>query len=662
MTVIQIGTKYLDKAGWQRFLSIEPEALKIDTEKRTVKISISSATPCDRGFFSEVLVHSREAIDLSRVSGGCQALFNHNPNEYVGIVEDAWLDPDQERCYALVRFDTHPTAEQVFQSIQGGILRNISIGYRVKDWEVIEKSDQPVLRVVDWELLEVSFVTIPADPSVGVGRSLSPESDSKGYCKDKAEEPTEAEPPEMEDDEEEGIEIEIEVKTAQIEEGNRMSEQLQTELLEAERERTASLMALGDQHNLGKDLVQKWIHGGVDLQSARSQVLDVIQKRETQTVKPLNALGLDNREVNQYSIAKAIHNRLQVMEGRSPQQGLELEVHKAIEEKLGRPTEGIYVPVRDLNWGRAAKSSYGGRRDILQTAQPELGGNLVDTELRSSDFIEALRNRAMISRLGARMLSGLTGDVDIPRQSGTATVYWISEGGTIPESNLTLDLLKLRPKDVSCLTAVSRRMLMQSSLDIESLIRADMIKEMSLGIDQAAIQGTGVESQPLGLLNYPGINSVSIGANGGALAWNHIVQLETEIAVDNADTGACHYLTNARVRGKLKTTPKVTGQDVFLWQDSTIDRGMGNMNGYSAAVSNQVPRDGSKGTGNNLSAVIFGDFSQLLIAEWGVLEILPNPYGAGYPSGSIQIRSLATIDVAPRRPEYFAVCTDVVTT
>jgi len=521
-----------------------------------------------------------------------------------------------------------------------------------------------VLRVVDWELLEVSFVTIPADPSVGVGRSLSPESDSmeKGYCKDKAEEPTEAGPPEMEDDEEEGIEIEIEVKTAQIEEGNRMSEQLQTELLEAERERTASLMALGDQHNLGKDLVQKWVHGGVDLQSARSQVLDVIQKRETQTVKPLNALGLDNREVNQYSIAKAIHNRLQVMEGRSPQQGLELEVHKAIEEKLGRPTEGIYVPVRDLNWGRAAKSSYGGRRDILQTAQPELGGNLVDTELRSSDFIEALRNRAMISRLGARMLSGLTGDVDIPRQSGTATVYWISEGGTIPESNLTLDLLKLRPKDVSCLTAVSRRMLMQSSLDIESLIRADMIKEMSLGIDQAAIQGTGVESQPLGLLNYPGINSVSIGANGGALSWNHIVQLETEIAVDNVDTGACHYLTNARVRGKLKTTPKVTGQDVFLWQDSTIDRGMGNMNGYSAAVSNQVPRDGSKGTGNNLSAVIFGDFSQLLIAEWGVLEILPNPYGAGYPSGSIQIRSLATIDVAPRRPEYFAVCTDVVTT
>ena len=203
---------------------------------------------------------------------------------------------------------------------------------------------------------------------------------------------------------------------------------------------------------------------------------------------------------------------------------------------------------------------------------------------------------------------------------------------------------------------------MQGSLDVEALIRFDMLQQMALGIDLAAISGTGISNQPLGILNYPGVNSVSIGANGGAPAWSHLVQLETEIAVDNADDGTCYYLTNARTRGKLKTTAKVTGQDVFLWTDSPTEKGMGMINGYGAAVSNQVPSNGTKGSGSSLSSIIFGDFSQLLIGEWGVLEIMPNPYGQGYPSGSVQIRTMVTVDVVPRRPQYFAVITDVVTT
>ena len=409
--------------------------------------------------------------------------------------------------------------------------------------------------------------------------------------------------------------------------------------------------------------MQQWIANGVDLQSARSQVLDLIQSQSAQKdqVAPLNPLGLSNREKESYSIARALHNRLQLMEGKAPAQGLELEVHRAIEAKLGRPTEGIYVPARDLNWGLNTRGYYG-QRDTMQTGQDTLGGNLVDTELRSSEFIDALRNRAMISRLGARMLSGLQGNLDIPRQSGVTTTYWVAEGGTITESNLTIDLISMRPRDLTCLTSVTRRMLMQGSLDVEALIRFDMLQQMALGIDLAAISGTGISNQPLGILNYPGVNSVAIGANGGAPAWSHLVQLETEIAVDNADDGTCYYLTNARTRGKLKTTAKVTGQDVFLWTDSPTEKGMGMVNGYGAAVSNQVPSNGTKGSGSSLSSIIFGDFSQLLIGEWGVLEIMPNPYGQGYPSGSVQIRTMVTVDVVPRRPQYFAVITDVVTT
>ena len=638
----------------RRYLPMEQESLTVTQETRTVQLSISSSQPIEQWFATEILEHRDGSVNLSRAKSGGQVLFNHNADDYIGVIQDCWLDPGAERCYAIVRFDTHPRAEQIFNSVQSGILRNVSIGYQVKEWAIEESSnpkEEPIVRATSWELLEVSFVSVPADPSVGVDRSF-PMTD-----------PTEPEGETVEETlpDEAGAEP-AEPSTQILIQENKPVE-IPTELLEAERSRTASLIALGDKHALKKDLVQQWIANGVDLQSARSQVLDLIQSQAAQTdkVQPLNPLGLSNREKESYSIARALHNRLQLMEGKAPAQGLELEVHRAIEAKLGRPTEGIYVPARDLNWGLNTRGYYG-QRDTMQTGQDTLGGNLVDTELRSSEFIDALRNRAMISRLGARMLSGLQGNLDIPRQSGVTTTYWVAEGGTITESNLTIDLISMRPRDLTCLTSVTRRMLMQGSLDVEALIRFDMLQQMALGIDLAAISGTGISNQPLGILNYPGVNSVAIGANGGAPAWSHLVQLETEIAVDNADDGTCYYLTNARTRGKLKTTAKVTGQDVFLWTDSPTEKGMGMINGYGAAVSNQVPSNGTKGSGSSLSSIIFGDFSQLLIGEWGVLEIMPNPYGQGYPSGSVQIRTMVTVDVVPRRPQYFAVITDVVTT
>ena len=638
----------------RRYLPMEQESLTVTQETRTVQLSISSSQPIEQWFATEILEHRDGSVNLSRAKSGGQVLFNHNPDDYIGVIQDCWLDPGTERCYAIVRFDTHPRAEQIFNSVQSGILRNVSIGYQVKEWAIEEgnkKDLNPTVRATSWELLEVSFVSVPADPSVGVDRSF-PMTD-----------PTEPEGETVEETlpDEAGAEP-AEPSTQILIQENKPVE-IPTELLEAERSRTASLIALGDKHALKKDLVQQWIANGVDLQSARSQVLDLIQSQSAQKdqVAPLNPLGLSNREKESYSIARALHNRLQLMEGKAPAQGLELEVHRAIEAKLGRPTEGIYVPARDLNWGLNTRGYYG-QRDTMQTGQDTLGGNLVDTELRSSEFIDALRNRAMISRLGARMLSGLQGNLDIPRQSGVTTTYWVAEGGTITESNLTIDLISMRPRDLTCLTSVTRRMLMQGSLDVEALIRFDMLQQMALGIDLAAISGTGISNQPLGILNYPGVNSVAIGANGGAPAWSHLVQLETEIAVDNADDGTCYYLTNARTRGKLKTTAKVTGQDVFLWTDSPTEKGMGMINGYGAAVSNQVPSNGTKGSGSSLSSIIFGDFSQLLIGEWGVLEIMPNPYGQGYPSGSVQIRTMVTVDVVPRRPQYFAVITDVVTT
>ncbi|MFM7368936.1 MAG: phage major capsid protein [Sphaerospermopsis kisseleviana] len=224
-------------------------------------------------------------------------------------------------------------------------------------------------------------------------------------------------------------------------------------------------------------------------------------------------------------------------------------------------------------------------------------------------------------------------------------------------------MVQIRPKTVGVKSRFTRSMLLQSSIDIEAFVRQDLSDSMALGIDRAAIAGTGTSGQPTGILNQANVPTVALGTNGAAPTWASIVQMETELAQDNADVGSLGYLTNAKVRGKLKTTVKnpVGTDSDWIWENGT-DPVIGMLNGYMAGVSNQVPSNLTKGTGTNLSAIIFGNFADILIGEWGVLEILPNPYGSGYDSGSIEIRALQTVDVQIRHPESFVEIIDAITT
>jgi len=395
----------------------------------------------------------------------------------------------------------------------------------------------------------------------------------------------------------------------------------------------------------------------------RQVINNQIQLTGRSEVKPLPSLGFSRQERSSYSIVRAIRNFMLNAEGKKTEIGLELEAHAAIEKLTGRSSQGLLIPTADLQWQK---------RSVLQTGQLELGGNLVPTELRDSDFIHALRNKTLVAKMGATLYADLVGQLDIPRLTDSSNPYWLAEGETIPESNFTVDLVKLRPKTIGAIVPVTRRLLMQGAPDAEAIVREDILAQIALGLDEAAIVGTGLNNQPMGILNTPGVNSVSIGANGGAIAWNHIVEMETLVGIANADESqtGLGYLTNAAVRGNLKATQKVAGQAVFLWDSYPNPaygqqgeaRSLSMVNGYPAFSSNQVPANGTKGSGTNLSSIIFGDFSQLMMASWGVLELLPNPYGEGFPQGIIQIRAMHDSDVAVRHPEAFAVCSDIVTT
>jgi HK97 family phage major capsid protein/HK97 family phage prohead protease len=601
---------------------------QVDSDTRTMTFSFSSEYPVERWFGTEVLSHDPGAANLARLNDGAPLLFNHNMDEYIGVVERAWLEGT--RGYATVKFSQNERAQQILQDVQDGILRNVSFGYRVNK---MAEEDKGSYRVSDWEPLELSLVTVPADPTVGISRS------DDGEATDVEVTPLvepDDEPPAAADNVNEQQETErMETPDVSV---------IRAEAAEAERTRIASINALGEKFSQ-PDLARQLIESGRSLDDARAAFLDKMEIR-TEPVGRSAHLDLTEKDHKNYSLIRAI--RASVTNDWT-KAGFELECSREIASRTGRETSGFFVPME--------------LRATYNTGTATQGGNLVATDLLAANFIEILRNRAVVMNLGATMLSGLVGNVDIPKRTGVTSTYWVAEGADITQSEGTFGKISLTPKTVGARSQMTRQMMQQGTPDIEVLVRNDILAQMALALDSAALQGTGSNGQPRGILNQAGINSVVGGTNGAAITFDHIIDLEGSIDVDNALEGSLYYLTNAKVINALKKLKSTTGEYLWNGTDNPLTAGTaGSINGYPVARTNQVPSNLTKGSASGVcSAVVFGNFSDLIVGNWGVLEVLANPYGAGYNSGSVDIRAMQTIDINVRRPESFAVMTDALT-
>ncbi len=263
----------------------------------------------------------------------------------------------------------------------------------------------------------------------------------------------------------------------------------------------------------------------------------------------------------------------------------------------------------------------------------------------------------VINRMGTRMLTGLVGQVAIPKQTGAATAYWVAENGSPTEGAQTFGQVTMSPKTVGAFTDISRRLTLQSSVDVESMVQQDLATVLGLAIQQAAINGSGASNQPSGLLTLITAGILG-GTNGAAPTWANIIALETAVAVANADVGTLGYLTNAKVRGKLKVTEQfATTNGKPVWAE-----GNAPLNGYQAGVTNAVPSNLTKGTASGIcSAILFGNFADLMIGMWGTLDLMVDPY-TGSTAGTIRVVALQDVDVAVRNTESFATMIDALTT
>lgn len=368
---------------------------------------------------------------------------------------------------------------------------------------------------------------------------------------------------------------------------------------------------------------------------------------QPQQQPPNPNIGMSQRDLRNYSIVRAIRA---IANRDWSGAELEREASQSVAQRIGREPQGFFVP---YDWMRSAPN--GEQRD-LNVGTATAGGNLVATDLLAQSFIELLRNRVVVRQAGATMLTGLVGDVAIPRQTGGATSYWLAESGAPTESQQTVDQVALSPKTVGAFTDYSRKLMQQSSIDVEMFVRDDLATVLALAIDLAALHGTGASNQPTGIAATSGIGSVVGGTNGAAPDWADIIDLETAVAVDNADVGRLAYITNAAVRGKLKQTEKASGTAQFVWDDNSSP-----VNGYTAHVSNQVRSDLDKGTSTGVcSAIFFGNWADLIMAMWGSLDILVDPYTHS-TSGTMRIVALQDVDIAVRHAQSFAAMLDALT-
>jgi HK97 family phage major capsid protein/HK97 family phage prohead protease len=605
----------LPKGRTERALQVERAA--INEEARTASLAFASEMPYERYWGVEILDLSPQAMRQSRLRTGANLLVDHDSRDVVGVIESVEVGADRV-ARATVRFGKSARAEEVWQDVRDGIRRNVSVGYMIHKAQLVEERDGvETFRVTDWEPFEVSLVSVPADPTVGVGRSLESSLDAGPDADPTATAPAAA---------------------AALTLTTQSKDHIMSDVTVDARNHAAEISKIARGLPGGADMAMDAIQRGLTTEQFQAEALAKLATAPVRTAD----VGMSRTEVKRYSLMRALNALANPNDANAQRAAaFERECSDAVAGKMGKSARGFYLP-HDVQ-----------KRD-LTVGTSTAGGHTVATDLLAGDFITLLRNAMVIMGMGTRMLTGLQGNVAIPRQTGAGTAYWVAESSAPTESQQAFDQVTMSPKTVGAFTDISRKLLAQSSLDVEALVQQDLATVLGLAIQQAAINGTGASNQPSGLLTLI-TPSVAGGTDGLAPTWAHIVELESDVSVANADIGTLSYLTNAKVRGKLKGTSKVSGQNGFVWEGGDTP-----LNGYRAAVTNGVPSNLTKGTGTNLSAIIYGNFADLLIGMWGTLDLMVDPYSLS-TSGTVRVVALQDVDVAIRHAESFATMVDAIT-
>ena len=629
LSATELGQRYKDG------LTVRRELMVADATEPTadgLRFTFSSEEPVDRWFGREVLSHAPGAADLSRLQSGAPHLWNHNRDVVLGVTTGAEIGTDRMGTVTTRWSPNTLTAgsEEAKRraDIEAGISRKVSFAYEIR--EAVDMGDGQIL-VTNWAALEVSTVSIPADNTVGHeaprSRALeepTTEKQPQGVATVKGH--VSAQPENM------SVETPISAPAA-----DHRAE---------ERERIQAIQAICRTHQMPDGMDADLINAGASVDETRAKVLDLVGKRGRELqpgglhVEADALIGMDRRDLQRYSLVKVLRYLADPSNAAARNEaGFELECSREAEKLEGRSANGVLVP---FDWMVASRANVG---------TFSAGGALVGTELLAGSFIDLLRNQSALLQSGITTLTGLTGNVDIPRKTAASQHYWVGEDVDVTPSDASFGLISSTPKTIGVRVPVSRRALIQTSPDIDTLIRADMAETLGLGLDASGLYGTGSSGQPLGLANVTGIGSVTLGG-GASQVYPSVLGGGTHDSGDWADyiqlLGAClaanvspqnfRYIMNATtmVGGMITLRASAAGAD-FIINDA------GNIGRYPAQMSNQV----------QTNDVFAGVFSDMILSIWSGLDIVVDPYTQS-AKGQVIYTVMQDIDWVCRRAASFA--------
>lgn len=659
-----------------------------DETRKLYEFSISSEAEVERGFGIEVLSHDKAAVDMSALRSGAPLLLHHDADRQIGVVRDAEIDAEKKRVRVTVQFSRSPLAQEIRQDIEDGIRRGVSVGYQVLRVRRLsagapEQGTRDKILVTRWRPREVSIEPIPADLTVGVGRS-----EAGKYPVEFEEEGRSMKKKVLD---ERGVVIEVDESDprAALSDGQVAAlatrsaasspapapapAPTSTAVAESEiqviadraRQRATDITLLCQRHNR-LDKLGELLGSSKSPDQVARELLDQIA-RETAGSAPAQGARearIDNmttRERKLYSFRKAIVNALDLKEGRAPQYGLEMDVHRELEKQL--PTKqaqhGGLLMMLDTRTDEERyldelkremlKAELSKRAWPLDSATATEGSELKFVE--PGAFIDLLRTRMYVALMGATILNGLQGPLTMPRQTAATSGTWLAEEATLGANVMpAFDTVALAPRTLMLNTGYTRQLLVQSIFAVEQLVRNDIAAVFGRTIDQAALHGTG-GTQPTGIYAAAGVNAENF---AGTVTYAHVLNMVNAVAVANADFGSLGWLATPGVATKALQLLEITGVAPKIWVGGYED---GRVAGYVARATNQLKSN--LGAGTNEHGLIFGNWAELMIGNWNALEILVDPITSKL-KGIIELTAFAMVDVALKHGPSFSKATGLI--
>jgi len=617
--------------------SFELNQRAINEEDRTIEIAFSSEAEVERGYGTEVLDHRSASVRLDRLNNGGAFLMEHNRNDQIGVVERAWID-DDKKGRAVVKFSKSARAEEIFEDVKDGIRRLVSVGYRIHEMDS-EKMDggRESIRATDWEPYELSLVSIPADDSVGVGRGMENQTTENQNLKTENMSENNDIPSAPE---QRSVEVINEAPRVDINAERHSA-------VSAERSRIANIQAVAEQakeRGISLD-VSKAVSDGVSADDFRQAAFDKVCEKKAEFV-PADLSKSEKRDLGRFDLGTALraHYSGSKLEG-AEREIVEEGIREAKNAGIGQ-SRGIMLP-----------SFYVNKRDMSATGQTSVagdqGGMTIATD--KTGLLDDFFASSVMNQLGATVLTGLTGNLDIPiLAAGTAAAGKAENGAADPVSPTTSQL-SLTPKRLPAFIDVSDQLLSQSSSAIEAMLRGHLTAQMLATQEAAFFHGAGsVDAN--GVAGTSGIGSVLGGTNGAAPDYADIIALEEKVDAQNALQGGLAYATNGQIRAKLKQTSKQTSgvEGNFIISDGSPN----TINGYRAEFTNAISRTLTKGSSSVASAIFFGNFADYVIGYWGGLNLELLRDSANAKTGLHTLVANTYYDGGVRRPKSFSAMLD----